>query len=566
MRHGVWAAFGLVAWSVGGAPAHAGVGVCGEVSRGFWHVDFQSYPDGGFPFEGDTVTTQFQASAGVVFGSIVGGDPLPRIVAAGGTAIAFNSSSGADKPLTYGTHALTPGLADDEVAGVFMAFDPPVERLKFYLVDVDASETVEVVAYGGGATIGTLEVQAGDPFTGDGVSTPVLFEGGGIDRVEVSRVPSTVTSGVTGFAIDSISFTRPLDVGDGRVVRVSQERAPGEGDFDNNVVTVMRPWVAGTVPVSEFYLYRNSFFGGAIETTANRSHLMLADLAEGMSLVMAHDKRSDGTGGQAETRVELSGDPDGAERTVQDEPQPLTTDPDVYTGLSGESVFTERHGWATFDGDGQAISGIDGPWTALVQFAEVDGNAGTSPIDRLDSWACYSSTGESSLLAIELGRRVELHVLGNCEAAAWPSRIDVCPVDTAVASATLGTRGSETYQWQARSLGTAGWVDVHEGLNAGVGMVSGEACAALSVSGFLSRSIELRAVVQTPCGSATTNIITVTVCPPDLSCDGVVNLDDIATFAQAFIAGDLLADLDGNGVLNLDDIAAFADAFLAGCP
>jgi len=56
-------------------------------------------------------------------------------------------------------------------------------------------------------------------------------------------------------------------------------------------------------------------------------------------------------------------------------------------------------------------------------------------------------------------------------------------------------------------------------------------------------------------------------CPQDIDGNGVLNLDDINGFANAFIAGDVeLADLDGNGVLNLDDINAFATGFLGGCP
>jgi len=54
--------------------------------------------------------------------------------------------------------------------------------------------------------------------------------------------------------------------------------------------------------------------------------------------------------------------------------------------------------------------------------------------------------------------------------------------------------------------------------------------------------------------------------PADLDQNGVLNLDDINFFAQAFVGNDLLADLDGSGVLNLDDINVFAQAFTAGCP
>ncbi|MEZ6318158.1 MAG: GC-type dockerin domain-anchored protein [Phycisphaerales bacterium] len=54
--------------------------------------------------------------------------------------------------------------------------------------------------------------------------------------------------------------------------------------------------------------------------------------------------------------------------------------------------------------------------------------------------------------------------------------------------------------------------------------------------------------------------------PPDGFPNGVLDIDDIAYFAEYFVAGDTRADLNGNGVLNLDDIDAFATCFVAGCP
>jgi len=52
----------------------------------------------------------------------------------------------------------------------------------------------------------------------------------------------------------------------------------------------------------------------------------------------------------------------------------------------------------------------------------------------------------------------------------------------------------------------------------------------------------------------------------DVDQSGVLNIDDINVFAQAFVAGDMLADMDANGTLNIDDINLFAQAFVAGCP
>lgn len=47
---------------------------------------------------------------------------------------------------------------------------------------------------------------------------------------------------------------------------------------------------------------------------------------------------------------------------------------------------------------------------------------------------------------------------------------------------------------------------------------------------------------------------------------GLLDLDDVTSFVDAFIAQDLAADLDGNGLLDLTDVIVFTSSFLAGCP
>ncbi len=55
--------------------------------------------------------------------------------------------------------------------------------------------------------------------------------------------------------------------------------------------------------------------------------------------------------------------------------------------------------------------------------------------------------------------------------------------------------------------------------------------------------------------------------PADLASPfGMLNIDDIDAFVNAFLAGDTVADLNGNGSINIDDIDAFVGAFIAGCP
>ena len=54
-------------------------------------------------------------------------------------------------------------------------------------------------------------------------------------------------------------------------------------------------------------------------------------------------------------------------------------------------------------------------------------------------------------------------------------------------------------------------------------------------------------------------------CLSDVTDDGVVNIDDVNTFASAFTANASEADLDNNGLWNIDDINLFSGHFTAGC-
>jgi len=56
------------------------------------------------------------------------------------------------------------------------------------------------------------------------------------------------------------------------------------------------------------------------------------------------------------------------------------------------------------------------------------------------------------------------------------------------------------------------------------------------------------------------------VCLADIDGNGVLNLDDILLYADAFVSGGDAADMNKDGVLNLDDIITFAGSFTGGCP
>lgn len=99
------------------------------------------------------------------------------------------------------------------------------------------------------------------------------------------------------------------------------------------------------------------------------------------------------------------------------------------------------------------------------------------------------------------------------------------------------------------------------------GSSTGVASLTASATTTSGRQIVVDHPVDVVSGAPVSVTITIDIepCPPDVDGNGVLNLDDIAGFAEAYLASDLAADLTGDGVLNLDDVAAFADAFLGGC-
>jgi len=193
---------------------------------------------------------------------------------------------------------------------------------------------------------------------------------------------------------------------------VSQESAPGAGDFDDNVLGQLLVFPSALSPQA-FYAYNvpegDSWNGSSLTPVADRSHLLLAGTTAGLSLVIVHDRAvpNDPDGGDAETRVTVLGDPDGLSRTVEDDPGS-----DDYLGEDGDSVFTANQDWQTCCTDGYVLSGLsaaeEGQWVAFVEFTDVDDNPITPTIDGLTEWVAYSADGSQISLALEEDRRVRL--------------------------------------------------------------------------------------------------------------------------------------------------------------
>ena len=125
----------------------------------------------------------------------------------------------------------------------------------------------------------------------------------------------TLAAGLIG-ALVCIGFSSP---GYATTVFVSQESAPGAGDFSaNQLGTIQSFSTAGTL--AGFYAYASQQFTntGSVGLTQDQSHLFLVDASDGLGLFIVHD---DGIarGGNAETRVDLLGG-DSATFLAQDDP------------------------------------------------------------------------------------------------------------------------------------------------------------------------------------------------------------------------------------------------------
>lgn len=365
-------------------------------------VDFEGLP------EGTAISTQF-LSSGVTF-SIDGSSDLPIVVVEGAPLVAFASGTN-DAPMASGSAGLTdPIVGGDPFVGqdIRMEFSPPITSIRLFVSDIDSNEVVTVRAYDGATVVASQTRSFGQAGTGDGVVSEFFVSAPTISAVVVDVVA------LSGYAIDFVSFTRPCQSSAcSTAYRISQESAPGAGDFDGNVLGYLLAYPT-SVSAATFYAYDvpegDSWNGALLSPVADRSHLLLVDTTDGLSLVVVHDRAlpNDPDGGRAEMRFVVDGDPDGLVRTVTDDPQASETTSMGYTGSAGDSVFTTGHHWDTCCTDGVVFSGLSGPWWMFVDFEEVDGLASTPPILGLSEWVAYSGDGAQIPLVLAAGRRVRI--------------------------------------------------------------------------------------------------------------------------------------------------------------
>jgi hypothetical protein len=375
-------------------------------------LDFEEFA------EDTEMTTQYQRW-GVTF-SAVGRTRGPIVAREGAPRRSHANSNGGDDPrMPSGVNGLTDPLIGGDYAvpsNLQLDFNPPITSLRLYVVDIDNTDVVTLRAFRNGAEVDSETHRGGEAdVTGDAVSTLFTLSADAIDRVvvEVNAPPTTV-----GYGIDFISFTRACGVVPCRApdVRVWQERTAGAGDF---VQLGTIGYFLTSASASEIYAYGvpdgDSYNGPLISPVTDRSHIVLADTSDGVTMMVVHDNPvpNNNGGGKAEMRFTLEGDCSRTFRSVADDP---TTGGDAYTGVLGDCAFTSRHEWTGENTDGISISGLDPYGRLYVSFDEVNNNPNSPPIQSLTEWYAYSSGGLPIQLELAVGKRVRFDLVPPCPA------------------------------------------------------------------------------------------------------------------------------------------------------
>jgi len=191
-------------------------------------------------------------------------------------------------------------------------------------------------------------------------------------------------------------------------VNVAFESSAGVGDFNNNILGQIESF--DTTPplltVEEFYDWYDTAGGGVTggsynghkhggpDPLSNLTQLFLVNTSEGMSLFVVHDLQWDGSGGDADMQVDLTGGT--ADFLFYDDTHAEDPD-DTYTTVGG-TQFNTTNDWGAGYTDGFVIGPLDNNWTIFGQF--------TTDPRGIDGWQVVSSDLSTISLDLEVGRRV----------------------------------------------------------------------------------------------------------------------------------------------------------------
>jgi hypothetical protein len=172
-------------------------------------INFEGFADDA------VISTQYCHSHGVTFSILGNPSAFPIIALQGCPRTAYdggNQCSQHDTPVVAngGLAALTdplvggtgvPNYAVGQSIG--MTFNPPIDGISLYVVDIEQDDVVTLRALNGSTVVMEVTKTGADSDTGNRVSTLFTLSAPLITKVEV-HVPAVI-----GYAIDDISFTRP---------------------------------------------------------------------------------------------------------------------------------------------------------------------------------------------------------------------------------------------------------------------------------------------------------------------------------------------------------------------
>jgi hypothetical protein len=139
---------------------------------------------------------------------------------------------------------------------------------------------------------------------------------------------------------------------------------------------------------------------------------------------------------------------------------------------------------------------------------------------------------------------------------AQPTAQAVCPEGAASFSVTVAGSGGTAIQWRK------GTVNLADEPN----HISGAHAATLTITNTTPTDAgTYDCIVSNPCGTATSDPATLTICPGDFDCSGAVNSQDFFDFLSAFFALDPSADFNHSGAVDSQDFFDFLTAFFASC-
>jgi len=218
-------------------------------------------------------------------------------------------------------------------------------------------------------------------------------------------------------ALASVAFSSTTSA----QIEVSQESAPGAGDFDLNVLGTIDA-VPTSQTIQNYYGFNSasgSFNGPEPVPDADTVFLALIDSsANGMNLILLYGEANASFTGSVyiDSRVVVAEDPDGAEFRVYDGLPNQGTHIDEYT-TAGKSYFGINHGYGPCCTDGMALGALDGDW---VVYYELVSATGPVPANLM----AHTSGGGGVALDLAVGKRVRLRPL-----TSEPTRVPYCFAD-----------------------------------------------------------------------------------------------------------------------------------------